>query len=200
MQKVHISFTAVNPTKASDIVDAMQAVCFKAGLFILGAEWRWSYNPIEVNACINIMVVAMPFAGDLVEQRLYDVGSNCGAVAGVANYAYYVETDTVKAVVPDRYDSRGGNQFWGIASYDWVTLPNDINGNARFVVGHYALGRILSDDYLDYDAVLKLNRKLKLGGSKYDKCSFGRGLVFQGDLRSTIAHIMRTAARYRNGV
>lgn len=67
-----------------------------------------------------------------------------------------------------------------IKEEDFLRVNNDINGNPRFVI-HFL--KLSNPNYLDiiqeYEYIIKLNKKLALGGRKYHNKQYGGGLVFQ---------------------
>ena len=67
---------------------------------------------------------------------------------------------------------------------DFTRIKNDVYGNPRYVIhflrllprqGYYSK----LDVCKSYDTVLKINKKLGLGGKKFHNKQYGGGLVFQ---------------------
>lgn len=78
-----------------------------------------------------------------------------------------------------------------ITKDDFKRINSDINGNPRYVIHYIKFTPTLipvpnPNNSREYEAVLYLNKKLKLGGRKYHNRSYGGGLAFStyniGDL------------------
>ena len=75
-----------------------------------------------------------------------------------------------------------------IKTSDFTRVTNDVYGNPRYAI-HF-LDLVPSDISARYDDVLRINKKLGLGGRKFHNKQYGGGLVFQSySLPHTAKHL-----------
>lgn len=85
----------------------------------------------------------------------------------------------------------------------FTQINNDIYGNPRYVIHFLDLAEP-SIDYKDiskeYNYILKLNKKLGLGGKKFHNKQYGGGLVFQSYSLISLCKFLNTKLNNYYGV